>query len=73
MTVHTPPTKGADESSKIDLKIDFFHENLLGNNIKRSIPVLTLCPASESENPRLTLIEYVMIYKDCNYCNYNII
>ena len=25
--------KGAHESSKIDLKIDFFHENSLGNNI----------------------------------------
>ena len=27
----------------------------------------------ESEKARLTLIESVMIYKDCNYCNYNII
>ena len=25
--------KGAHKSSKIDLKIDFFHENSLGNNI----------------------------------------
>ena len=66
-------TKGAHESSKIDLKIDFFYENSLGNDIQRSNPVLTLCPASESENPRVTLIESVMIYKDCNYCNYNII
>ena len=69
---HWVASKGAHESSKIDLKIDFSHENSLGNNIKRSNPVLNLCPASESENPRLALIESVMIYKDCNYCNYTL-
>ena len=52
---HYITIRGAHESSKIDLKIDFFHKNSFGNNIERSNPVLTLCPASESENPRVTL------------------
>ena len=42
-------TNAAHNYSKFDIKMEFFLENSFRNDIESSNPVLTFCPASESE------------------------